>query len=91
MDEIQKNRIRIKHWITHNDDHLKGYEEVAATLRSHGQNDAADKIENAAEFIGSANRAFEEALECLGPEDHSHTEEKGHSHHHHHGGKGHTH
>ncbi len=69
MDDIQKSRIRLEHWIDHNFEHIKGYEEVAQLLDNKGFRTAAEMIRRAARLIEEANTEFENALESLGGED----------------------
>ncbi len=95
MDEAQKARIRLEHWINHNCDHLKGYLEVSNSLDSIGLSLIGDKIRNAVEYIDKANDEFRKALEqlgasspCAGPAVgcccSQHSNEHGHSHSHEH-------
>ena len=84
MDEIQKCTIRLKHWIDHNLDHLKGYEEVARTLENEGVTAAAEQIRIGIKLIEDANAAFRNALSEL-PEQTEHTHEHDHGHSHDHG------
>lgn len=65
MDDIDKSKVRLKHWIDHNFDHIKGYEEVAQVLAEKGFSDAAASIRSAAKAIAAANVEFEKALESL--------------------------
>ena len=46
MDFAEKAKIRIEHWIRHNEDHLREYEEFAKELDEAGNNDSADHIRN---------------------------------------------
>jgi hypothetical protein len=90
MDEIQKSRIRLKHWIDHNFEHIKGYEEVSQLLDNSNCSAAAEMIRRGTRLIEDANTEFENALESLGgadekiadddSEDHSHGHSHGHSH-----------
>ena len=84
MDDIQKCAIRLKHWIDHNLDHLKGYEEVAETLETQGVTVAAEQIRKGIRLIEDANAAFGSALAEL-PEQAEHTHEHDHGHSHDHG------
>ena len=65
MDEAQKAKIRLEHWINHNCDHLKGYLEVSNSLDTIGLNLIGDRIRNAVEYIDRANDEFRKALEQL--------------------------
>ena len=69
MDDIQKSRIRLKHWIDHNFEHIKGYEEVAQTLDNNNCGATAEMIRRGTRLIEDANTEFEKALESLGGED----------------------
>ncbi len=69
MDEIQKSRIRLKHWIDHNFEHIKGYEEVSQLLDNNNCSAAAEMIRRGTRLIEDANTEFENALESLGGED----------------------
>lgn len=96
MDEAQKAKIRLEHWINHNCEHLKGYLEVSNSLDTIGLSLIGDRIRNAVEYIDRANDEFRKALEQLGSStsvastgagcgcsEHSH--DHGHSHGHEHG------
>lgn len=89
MDEAQKARIRLEHWINHNCEHLRGYLEVSNSLDTIGMTSIGDRIRNAVEYIDRANDEFRKALNQLtqvtpstgcGRHEHSH----GHSHEHEH-------
>jgi hypothetical protein len=94
MDEIQKSRIRLSHWIDHNKEHLKGYVEVARTLEDEGLQAAAGTIQEGIALIQAANEKFR-AVEALlprpegekdedGPVTHSHDSDPATGHHHSH-------
>lgn len=97
MDDIQKSRIRLVHWIEHNVEHLKGYDEVATTLEREGLHSVAAKIREGIHLIEAANSEFQKALgelpgmvgqaETMGKEHHthSHSHGEGHEHSHEHG------
>jgi hypothetical protein len=69
MDDIQKSRIRLKHWIDHNFEHIKGYDEVAQLLENNNCSAAAEMIRRGTRLIEDANTEFEKALESIGGED----------------------
>ena len=69
MDDIQKSRIRLEHWINHNLDHMKGYEEVAQLLDKNNLSGAAEMIRRGTRLIEAANSEFQKALESLGSND----------------------
>lgn len=65
MDDFEKIAIRLKHWIGHNLEHVKSYEEVAEKLLHLGLNDASNDILKAVEFSSKANEKFEAALSLI--------------------------
>jgi hypothetical protein len=104
MDDVQKSRIRLAHWIDHNIDHNQGYKEVADILDKAGQSAAAEKIRRGIGLIQAANQEFESAMIELSPEGeqahghshdahhHDHTHDHPHEHsHEHHSGHSHSH
>ncbi len=98
MDNIQKSRVRLVHWIDHNVEHLKGYGEVATVLEKEGLNSVAGKIREGIHLIEAANVEFQKALgelstlrgqtatgdETHHTHSHSHEEGREHSHYHSH-------
>lgn len=80
MDEIQKSRIRLEHWIDHNLDHLKGYSEVADLLEKSGRADSAEKIRKGIVLTEAANDEFQKALADLPESGHHHHGEESHAH-----------
>ncbi len=86
MDDIQKSRIRLKHWIDHNFEHIKGYHEVAQLLDNTGCSAAAEMIRRGTRLIEDANTEFGKALESIGGTDESACagDSEGHSHGHSH-------
>jgi hypothetical protein len=91
MDDVQKSRIRMAHWIDHNIDQVQGYKEVADILDKAGHSRAAENIRKGIGLIESANHEFESAMTELAPEgEHAHGNDEGahahaHSHEHTHG------
>jgi Arc/MetJ-type ribon-helix-helix transcriptional regulator len=65
MDDIERSRIRLIHWIEHNLEHVKGYNEVAQILERDGFTSASDKIRRGVSLIEAANEEFESALAGL--------------------------
>jgi Arc/MetJ-type ribon-helix-helix transcriptional regulator len=90
MDDIEKSRVRLIHWIEHNVEHLKGYNEVAQILERDGFASASDSIRRGVSLIEAANEQFGVALAGLSPPtgeaSASDSEaERGHAHEHEHG------
>ncbi len=71
MDDIEKSRIRLKHWIEHNIEHMKGYDEVAQILEKNEFKAAADMIRRGTRLIGDANLEFEKAFKAIAGENSS--------------------
>lgn len=88
MNETQKASIRLAHWIEHNLDHLKGYEEAAAALEHEGSRSAAAKIREAVKLIQAGNEKLHEALSSLPAAEQG---ESGEAAEHEHGAHGHCH
>ncbi len=97
MDDIEKSRIRLEHWIDHNLDHLTGYREVAEILGKNGAQEAADRVRRGIELMELAGAELEAALGSLSElrgsradstspaaENHRHESEGSHSHDHSH-------
>ena len=87
MDDIEKSRVRLIHWIEHNLEHVKGYNEVAQILQRDGFHSASEKIRRGVSLIEAANEEFETALAGLSApgEDVSaseHEASQGHTHEH---------
>jgi hypothetical protein len=91
MDDVQKSRIRMLHWIEHNIDHVSGYKEVAAVLEKAGYSQAADRIRKGIDSIKEANEHFEAAIidlpDSAEEHGHSHSHDHGHTHSHSHSHK----
>ncbi len=83
MDETGKNRIRLKHWVEHNKEHVESYSQMATLLEQSGHKAAAEQLREGIRLSEQANVAFEAALNGL-PHDPC-TEEHDHQHHHGHG------
>lgn len=87
MDETGKNRIRLKHWVDHNKEHVESYSQMATLLEQSGHKAAAERLREGIRLSERANSEFQAALDAL--PDNPHAEE--HHHHHHHGGHSHDH
>jgi hypothetical protein len=58
MDFVEKAKIRLEHWITHNDHHHEEYEMFADQLEQQGKGESAGHIR---EMMGLASRS----TDCL--------------------------
>ncbi len=62
MDFIEKAKIRLEHWLTHNDHHQEEYELFADQLEENGKAEAAKEIREMAELASKSNECLRNAL-----------------------------
>jgi len=73
MDDLQKLRVLLPHWIEHNDEHAAEFDLWAERARAAGQEEVAEEVALAAKQLGWVNEALTAALEKLGgPAGHAH-------------------
>ena len=65
MDDVEKSKVRLAHWIDHNLDHLRGYAEVAHIMDGEGFSEAAERVRQGMRLIEEANGEFSRALAVL--------------------------
>ncbi len=65
MDFVEKARIRIEHWITHNDHHGEEYDLFAEQLEQAGKNESAEYIRKMKKLADESNEYLRKALEAL--------------------------
>lgn len=78
MDDIEKLRILLPHWIEHNRDHGREFAKWAASVRNAGKGETAELLERAAAALQKADSALGEALHRLGGTLHGHGEHHRH-------------
>jgi len=66
MEEIEKLRILLPHWIEHNKEHAAEFREWAERARAAGQADAAKDLHAAANSLDQASEALASAMKMLG-------------------------
>ncbi len=66
MNELDKLRALLPHWIEHNQEHAADYVRWAEVADSAGRGKAAGRIRAAIELVAQANDALQEALDGLG-------------------------
>ena len=91
MDNVEKLRIMLQHWIDHNKGHVDEFDRWRATMTAEGRTALADHIHRTVELMASVNAELEKALKEAGgghthhEDDHDHDHDHhGHHHHHHH-------
>ncbi len=65
MDFIEKARIRIEHWIKHNEDHLQEYEVFAEQLEEAGKKGSSEYVREMIELTKKSNECLRNALKTL--------------------------
>ena len=65
MDFTEKARIRIEHWVKHNEDHLQEYETFAHELEAAGKNESARHIRETATLMAESTNHLGKALRFL--------------------------
>jgi hypothetical protein len=66
MNDVEKLRVLLPHWITHNQEHAAEYAGWAEKAAVAGQETAAQMIRDATEAMRGANDMLQSALEELG-------------------------
>lgn len=84
MDNVEKLRIMLQHWIEHNKGHVEEFDKWRETMTADGQVSLAAQIAEAINTMGIVNNQLEKALEEIGgPKDDDHHHHDHHHHHHH--------
>jgi hypothetical protein len=65
MDFIEKARIRLENWITHNDNHQEEYEMFAEQLEESGKNESSEHVREMVEMTVKSTECLRNALKAL--------------------------
>lgn len=65
MDDLDKIRALLPHWIEHNAEHAAEFSQWAEKIEAAGEEDVAEEIALAAKELGWVNEALTAALEKL--------------------------
>lgn len=65
MDFVVKAKIRLEHWITHNDHHQEEYEMFAEQLQEAGKRESADSIREMMKLTAKGTDCLRKALQSL--------------------------
>ncbi len=65
MEFLEKAKIRLEHWMKHNQEHQKEYLEFADQLEEAGKKTAADSIREMAQLENQSNECLQKALNNL--------------------------
>ncbi|MDH4317457.1 MAG: hypothetical protein OEV64_03625 [Desulfobulbaceae bacterium] len=81
MNDPEKLRVILPHWIAHNKGHWEEFEKWASLLEASGRSQLSDELRSAVTALREAQVHLEASLEILGgPSEHNNN----HHHHHHH-------
>ena len=65
MDNLEKARIRMEHWMEHNDQHQKEYEAFARELEEAGKEQAAEEVRAMKELTAKGSMHLRQAIALL--------------------------
>jgi hypothetical protein len=65
MDFVEKARVRLEHWLSHNDHHLEEYEDFASQLESAGKSESARHIREMVKHAALSQECMKKALKAL--------------------------
>jgi len=65
MDFLEKARIRLEHWITHNDHHQEEYGMFAEQLDAAGKKESAAQVREMTELTAKSTDCLRKALDLL--------------------------
>lgn len=80
MDNVEKLRVMLQHWIEHNKGHVEEFEKWREVMRQEGQTLLAGQLAGAIATMSSVNELLAKALhDAGGPK----VDDQHHHHHHH--------
>jgi len=65
MDFIEKAKIRLENWITHNNNHKEEYEAFAEQLEEEGKKGSSEHVREMIEMTVRSNECLRRALKTL--------------------------
>lgn len=65
MDFVEKAKIRLEHWVTHNDHHHEEYEMFADQLEREGKSESARHIREMMALTSECTDCLRKALKAL--------------------------
>jgi acetoin utilization deacetylase AcuC-like enzyme len=66
MDSVDKAKIRLEHWISHNEHHDEDYESFIKELEEAGKKESAGYIREMMELSSRSTECLKMALKALG-------------------------
>ena len=67
MDFVEKAKIRLEHWITHNDHHQEEYEMFVEQLEEAGKKESAEQVRQMVSLTSRSTDCLRKALKALEP------------------------
>jgi hypothetical protein len=65
MEFIEKARLRLEHWVTHNDHHQEEYEMFAEQLEAAGKRKSAEYVRDMIKHTRESTDCMRKALKAL--------------------------
>lgn len=65
MHFMERAKIRLEHWITHNDHHQEEYKALAQQLEEMGKEESAEEIREMTRLRAESNECLHKALKVL--------------------------
>ncbi len=86
MENKEKLRVLLQHWIDHNNGHAEEFEKWRTIAEQDGEDGIAKHIADAITAISNSNSSLQDALSEAGgaSKDHHHHHDHDHDHDHHH-------
>jgi hypothetical protein len=66
MDFMEKARVRLEHWISHNDHHREDYEKFVKELEEAGKTESARHMREMMDLTVRSTECLRKALKALG-------------------------
>jgi hypothetical protein len=65
MEFVERVRVRLNHWLTHNESHRAEYQKLAAELEGQGKAASAREIRSMAALSEKSDECLRRALDAL--------------------------
>jgi predicted transcriptional regulator len=65
MDFVEKARIRLENWTTHNDQHMEEYDRFADQLEQAGKKESANHVREMIQLTSKGTECLRKALAAL--------------------------
>jgi hypothetical protein len=65
MDFVEKARIRLENWTSHNDQHVEEYDRFADQLEEAGKAESANHVREMIQFAAKGTECLRKALAAL--------------------------